>query len=65
MRLPGTGEMLFILLLCLVVFGGSKVNWLGDQLGGFVRNLRRGLRNDDRIVVRKTEGDGPGERPEG
>lgn len=58
MRLPGTGELLFILLLCLVVFGGSKVNWLGDRLGGFVRNLRRGARNDPRIDVRR-EGDPP------
>ena len=58
MRLPGTGEILFILLLCAVVFGGSKVNWIGDQLGGFVRNLRRGLKNDGRIDVRR-EGDDP------
>lgn len=55
MRLPGTGEILFILLLCAVVFGGSKVNWLGDMLGGFVRNLRRGLRNDDRIALRPAD----------
>lgn len=55
MRLPGTGELLFIFLLCLVVFGGSKVNWLGDMLGGFVRNLRRGVRNDERIDVRRDE----------
>lgn len=58
MRLPGTGELLFILLLCLVVFGGSKVNWFGDKLGGFVRNLRRGAHNDPRIDVRR-EGDPP------
>ncbi|MEZ4392067.1 MAG: twin-arginine translocase TatA/TatE family subunit [Polyangiales bacterium] len=53
MRLPGTGELLFILLLCVVVFGGSKVNWLGDMLGGFVRNFRRGASNDPRIDVRR------------
>lgn len=58
MRLPGTGEILFILLLCAVVFGGSKVNWFGDMLGGFFRNFRRGLKNDERIDVRR-EGDPP------
>lgn len=55
MRLPGTGEILFILLLCAVVFGGSKVNWFGDMLGGFVRNFRRGVRNDDRIALRPAD----------
>ena len=59
MRLPGTGEILFILLLCLVVFGGSKVNWIGDMLGGFVRNLRRGLKNDDRIALKPTDEPSP------
>ncbi len=44
--------MLFILILVAVVFGASKVNPIGDTLGGFVRNFRRGLRNDDRIAVK-------------
>ncbi len=55
MRLPGTGEILFILILCAVVFGGSKVNAIGDALGGFMRNFKRGLRNDDRITVRPAD----------
>ncbi|MBI5512599.1 MAG: hypothetical protein HY909_02460 [Deltaproteobacteria bacterium] len=58
MRWPGTGELLFILILCFVVYAGSKVNPWGDLLGKFVRNLQRGLKNDDRIVVR------PGPEPE-
>ena len=52
MRAPGLGEVLFILILVAVVFGASKVNPIGDAVGGFMRNLRRGLRNDDRIVVK-------------
>lgn len=52
MRAPGIGEILFILILVAVVFGASKVNPIGDALGGFVRNFRRGLRNDDRIAVK-------------
>jgi Sec-independent protein translocase protein TatA len=52
MRTPGLGEILLILVLCAVVFGASKVNWMGDVLGGFVRNLKRGMRNDPRIEVK-------------
>ena len=52
MRPPGAGEMLFILILVLVVFGASKVNAIGDALGAFGRNFKRGLRSDDRITVR-------------
>lgn len=58
MRAPGVGEVLFILILVLVVFGASKVNPIGDALGGFVRNLRRGLRNDDRIAVKPAAPEG-------
>lgn len=54
MRAPGLGEVLFILILVAVVFGASKVNPIGDAVGGFIRNLRRGLRNDDRIAVKPT-----------
>jgi len=54
MRTPGLGEILLILVLCAVVFGASKVNWIGDVLGGFVRNLKRGMRNDPRIEVKPT-----------
>jgi Sec-independent protein translocase protein TatA len=55
MRAPGLGEILFILILVAVVFGASKVNPIGDAIGGFVRNLRRGLRNDDRIAVKPAD----------
>lgn len=61
MRAPGLGEVLFILVLVAVVFGASKTNAMGDALGGFMRNLRRGLKNDDRITVRKADP----KRPEG
>lgn len=53
MRLPGTGEILFILLLCLVVFSGSRVNAIGDAIGGFLKGLKRGISEDDRIEVKK------------
>lgn len=55
MRAPGLGEVLFILILVAVVFGASKVNPIGDAVGAFMRNLRRGMRNDDRIAVKPAD----------
>lgn len=55
MRPPGTGELLFILLLCVVVFSASKVNPMGDALGAFWRNLKRGAKSDPRIEVRPAD----------
>lgn len=55
MRPPGSGELLFILFLIVVVFGGSKINPIGDALGAFWRNLKRGMKSDDRIAVRPAD----------
>lgn len=63
MRLPGTGEILLVLLLCLVVFGGSQVNVWGDVLGAFMKNLRRGMSEDKRIEVRQAPPDPPKNDP--
>ncbi len=57
MRPPGSGELLFILVLCVVVFSASKVNPMGDALGAFWRNLKRGMKSDDRITVRPADRD--------
>jgi Sec-independent protein translocase protein TatA len=56
MRFPGTGELLFILVLVVVVFSASTVNPMGDALGAFWRNLRRGAKSDPRIDVRPADG---------
>jgi hypothetical protein len=42
MRWPGTGELIFIFLMCLVVFVGSKVNPMGDALAALWRRLVAG-----------------------
>lgn len=55
MRFPGTGEVLLILLLCVVVFAGSKLNAIGDLVGSFMKNLRRGMSEDERIQVRRAD----------
>ncbi len=53
MKLPGTGEILLILLLCVVVFTASKVNPMGDALGAlFRRKPAPAPKTDDRISIR-------------
>ena len=51
MKLPGTGEILLILLLCVVVFTASKVNPMGDALGALFRR-KPAPKTDDRISIR-------------
>jgi Sec-independent protein translocase protein TatA len=51
MKLPGTGEILLILLLCVVVFTASKVNSMGDALGALF-GRKRAPKTDDRISIR-------------
>ena len=43
----GGQELLVILLIVLVLFGGSKIASLGDGLGKGIRNFRRSLKDDD------------------
>jgi sec-independent protein translocase protein TatA len=47
----GFGELVIIVLILLVVFGGAKLPQLGDALGRAIRNFKRGAVEDDRIKV--------------
>lgn len=51
MKLPGTGEILLILLLCVVVFTASKVNPMGDALGALFRR-KPAPKTNDKISIR-------------
>ncbi|MFC6590598.1 twin-arginine translocase TatA/TatE family subunit [Deinococcus lacus] len=42
MQVPGFGEILFILVVALVVFGPNKLPELGRTLGSGIREFRRG-----------------------
>ena len=39
----GFGEMMIILVIVMVVFGGKKLPQLGDGLGKSIRNFKRAL----------------------
>ena len=46
MRL-GTMEILLIVVLALVVFGGSKIAGLGKALGQSIREFKKEVKDDD------------------
>lgn len=46
MRL-GTPELLIILAVVLVIFGGSRVAQLGGAMGQAIRNFKRGFSSDE------------------
>ena len=51
----GTGEIVVVLLVVLLVFGGSKIPQLGDALGKGIRNFKRASAADGALEVARTE----------
>lgn len=43
----GGQELLILLLIVLVLFGGNKIASLGDGLGKGIKNFRRSLKDED------------------
>ena len=43
----GTGEMLVILVIVLIIFGASRLPQLGRGLGEGIRNFRKGVKDGD------------------
>ncbi len=43
----GFPELVFLLVIILVLFGGSRLPALGKGLGEGIRNFRQGLRSGD------------------
>lgn len=46
MRL-GTMEILLIVVLALVIFGGKKLSGVGKALGQSIREFKKEVKNDD------------------
>jgi sec-independent protein translocase protein TatA len=51
----GIPELIVVLMILLVVFGGARLPQIGDALGRAARSLKRGLASDDRIAVSKPD----------
>jgi sec-independent protein translocase protein TatA len=43
----GFGELVVILLVVLVFFGGSRLPKLGSSLGEAIQNFKKGMKSDD------------------
>ncbi|HEX8762725.1 MAG TPA: twin-arginine translocase TatA/TatE family subunit [Candidatus Saccharimonadales bacterium] len=43
----GTGELLLVLLIALLLFGGRKLPELAKSLGSSAREIRKGLNGDE------------------
>lgn len=59
----GTGEIILIFLVVMVVFGASKLPQLGDGLGRAIKNFKRAVSSTNEIEVspKKSEIDGAGQ----
>ncbi len=44
----GMGELLIIVFVILLLFGGSKLPQLGGALGKAMTNFKKGLKEDDK-----------------
>ncbi len=47
----GTGELIIILIVVVLVFGANKIPALGDGLGKAIRNFKKGVKEDPAIDV--------------
>ena len=51
----GPGELIIILLIVLVLFGGGRIGKLGGELGTAMREFRRGLGAGESEAAKKPE----------
>lgn len=47
----GMPEILLVLLVVVLLFGGTKLPQLGEGIGKAIKNLKRGLASEDDIDV--------------
>jgi len=59
----GTGELVLILLVVMVVFGSSKLPQLGEGLGTAIKSFKRAITSADEIDVTPKKSEIPGEQP--
>ncbi|QQR89295.1 MAG: twin-arginine translocase TatA/TatE family subunit [Myxococcales bacterium] len=51
----GTGEILLILLILVLVFGASRLPQIGEGFGKAIKNFKRGLSSEDDIKVSSSD----------
>lgn len=58
----GAPELIIILVIILVLFGGTQLPKLARSLGSSAKELRNGLKDDDKTKTAKTDAK-PAEAP--
>jgi sec-independent protein translocase protein TatA len=53
----GMPELIIILIIALVIFGGSRLPQLGEGLGKAIRGFKRGLSDSSEEAAKKDEKD--------
>ena len=43
----GMGELVVILLIVVLIFGGKKLPQLGSSLGESIKNFKKGMKGED------------------
>lgn len=52
-------QILIILLIVLLIFGTKRIRHIGSDLGGAIREFRRGVRDDEENENHTKAGDEP------
>jgi sec-independent protein translocase protein TatA len=55
----GAQELMLILLIALVLFGGSKIPDLGRSLGQAIREFKKGVESPDTVAEPKEAAERP------
>jgi len=59
----GVSELLIILVIVLVLFGGRRLPEIGAGVGKAIRNFKAGVSGKDEIDVTPKKDEAPGGRP--
>jgi sec-independent protein translocase protein TatA len=55
MSMPSGMELLIIVLIVLILFGGKKIPELAKGLGSGIRNFKKAVKEDDEVTNNTTE----------
>ncbi|MDB3950101.1 twin-arginine translocase TatA/TatE family subunit [Gammaproteobacteria bacterium] len=57
MGMPGFWEILIILLVLLVLFGGKKIRTMGSDLGESLKGFKKAIKDEDSIKDSESKSD--------
>ncbi|WP_198304951.1 twin-arginine translocase TatA/TatE family subunit [Arcobacter vandammei] len=55
MSMPSGMELLIIVLIVLILFGGKKIPELAKGLGSGIRNFKKAIKEDDEALAKNEE----------